>query len=150
MCVDFVSAGPRPNSAAKAAEVDNKTQRKAGVEADEKTNDPRATVRAARVTEKEKEDGKVGEGNLPSYALQPRNDTAVGAHCGRVGQGPEMDPRRRGRLVERTAVGEGRVRVGDGSPGSREAEGEGSEGFLYRPKRQARRFVIEEGGGSLA
>jgi hypothetical protein len=45
--------------------------------------------------------------NLPSYALQPRNDTAVGAHCGRVDQVPEMDPRRRSRLVERTAVGEG-------------------------------------------
>jgi hypothetical protein len=46
--------------------------------------------------------------NLPSYALQPRNDTAVGAHCGRADQGPEMDPRSRSRLVERTAVGEGR------------------------------------------
>jgi hypothetical protein len=45
--------------------------------------------------------------NLPSYALQPRNDTAVGAHCGRADQGPEMDPRSRSRLVERTAVGEG-------------------------------------------
>ena len=45
--------------------------------------------------------------NLPSYALQPRNDNAVGAHCGRADQGPEMDPRRRSRLVERTAVGEG-------------------------------------------
>jgi len=29
--------------------------------------------------------------NLPSYALQPRNDTAVGGHCGRIDQGPEMD-----------------------------------------------------------
>ena len=45
--------------------------------------------------------------SLPSYALQPRNDTAVGAHCGRADQGPEMDPRSRSRLVERTAVGEG-------------------------------------------
>jgi hypothetical protein len=44
-----------------------------------------------------------------------------------------MDPCRVSRLVERTAVGEGErdgvKGVGDGSPGSREAEGEGSEGF---------------------
>jgi len=33
--------------------------------------------------------------------------TGVGAHCGRADQGPEMDPRSRSRLVERTAVGEG-------------------------------------------
>jgi hypothetical protein len=45
--------------------------------------------------------------NPPSYALQPRNDTAMGAHCGRADQGPEMDPRSRSRLVEQTAVGEG-------------------------------------------
>ena len=45
--------------------------------------------------------------NLPSYALQPRNDTAVRAHCGRADQESEMDPRSRSRLVERTAVGEG-------------------------------------------
>jgi hypothetical protein len=45
--------------------------------------------------------------NLPSYALHPENDTAVGAHCGCAGQGLEMDPRSRSRLVERTAVGEG-------------------------------------------
>jgi hypothetical protein len=45
--------------------------------------------------------------DLPSYAVQQRNDTAMGAHCGRADQGPEMDPRRRSRLVERTAVGEG-------------------------------------------
>jgi hypothetical protein len=45
--------------------------------------------------------------NLPSYALQPRNDTVVGAHCGRADQGPEMDPRSRSRLVERAVVGEG-------------------------------------------
>jgi len=86
-------------------------------------NDPRATVRAARVTEKEKR-RREGERersevivsvNLPSYALQPRNDTAVGAHCGRAGQGPEMDPRSRSRLIERTAVDGGgrRVKVGE-------------------------------------
>jgi hypothetical protein len=45
--------------------------------------------------------------NLPSYALQTRNDTAVAAHCGRADQGPEMDTRGRSRLVERTAVGKG-------------------------------------------
>jgi hypothetical protein len=41
--------------------------------------------------------------------MQPRNDTVVGAHFGRAGQGPKMDPRRLNRLVERTAVGEGQV-----------------------------------------
>ena len=51
--------------------------------------------------------GPIRFNNLPSYALQSRNDAAVGAHCGRTDQGPEMDPRRRSRLVERTAVGEG-------------------------------------------
>jgi hypothetical protein len=45
--------------------------------------------------------------NLPSYALQPRNDAAVGAYYGRADQGPEMDPRRRSRLAERTALVEG-------------------------------------------
>jgi hypothetical protein len=40
-------------------------------------------------------------------AVQPRNDTVVGAHFERVGQGPKMDPRRLSQLVERTAVGEG-------------------------------------------
>jgi hypothetical protein len=67
------------------------------------------------VTEKEKRRREGGRErseviigvNLPSYALQPRNDTAVGAHCGRADQGLEMDPRRRSRLVERTAVVEG-------------------------------------------
>jgi hypothetical protein len=43
-----------------------------------------------------------------SCTMQPRNDTVVGAHFGRAGQGPKMDPRRLSRLVERTAVGEGR------------------------------------------
>jgi hypothetical protein len=45
--------------------------------------------------------------NLPFYALQPRNDAAVRAYCGRADQGPEIDPRRRNRLVERTALVEG-------------------------------------------
>ena len=45
--------------------------------------------------------------SLPSYALQPRNDTAVGAHYRHTDQGPEMDPRSRSRLVQRAAVGEG-------------------------------------------
>jgi len=39
--------------------------------------------------------------------VQPRNDIAMGAHCGRADQGPEMDPHSWSRLVERTAVGEG-------------------------------------------
>jgi hypothetical protein len=67
------------------------------------------------VTEKEKREREGGgerseviiRVNLPSYALQPRNDTTVGAHCGHAGQGPEMGPRRRSRLVERTAVVDG-------------------------------------------
>jgi hypothetical protein len=45
--------------------------------------------------------------DLPSCAVQPRNDTIVGAHFGRAGQGPKMDPRRVARLVEQTVVGEG-------------------------------------------
>jgi hypothetical protein len=35
--------------------------------------------------------------------------------------------------------------VGDGSPGSPEAEGEGGEGFLYRPKQQVPRFTCNRG-----
>jgi hypothetical protein len=70
------------------------------------------------VTEKEKRRREGGRErseviirvNLPSYALQPRNDTAMGAHYGRADQGPEMDPRSRSRLVERTVVGEGEGR----------------------------------------
>jgi hypothetical protein len=46
----------------------------------------------------------------------------VGALFGRAGQGPEMGPRRVSRLAKRTGVGEG-------SPGSRKAEGKGGEGF---------------------
>jgi hypothetical protein len=54
----------------------------------------------------------------------------VGAHFGRAGQVLKMDPRRVTRLVERTAVGKGeRGWVGESSPGSREAEGEGGEDF---------------------
>jgi hypothetical protein len=49
----------------------------------------------------------------------------VGAHFGRAGQVLKMDPRRVTRLVERTA-GE-RGWVGESSPGSREAVGEGGE-----------------------
>jgi hypothetical protein len=30
----------------------------------------------------------------PSCAVPPRNDTAVGAHFGNAGQGPEMDPQK--------------------------------------------------------
>jgi len=85
------------------------------VEADEKTNDPASDREAAGVTEKEKsrlEGGRersevVIRVNLPSYALQPRNDTVVRAHCGRSDQELGMAPRRRSRLVERTAVVEG-------------------------------------------
>jgi hypothetical protein len=79
------------------------TQRRAEVEADEKMNDPTSDSEAARRLLKEKrrqeDGGKRSEViigvNLPSYALQPRNDIAVGAHCGRADQGPEMDPRSR-------------------------------------------------------
>ena len=45
--------------------------------------------------------------DFPSCAVQPGNDTVVGAHFGSAGRGPKMDPRRVSRLVERTAVGEG-------------------------------------------
>jgi hypothetical protein len=41
--------------------------------------------------------------DLPSCAVQQRNDTIVGAHFGRAGQGPKMNPCRATRLVERTA-----------------------------------------------
>jgi hypothetical protein len=45
--------------------------------------------------------------DFPSRAVQPGNDTVVGAHFGRAGRGPKTDPRRVSQLVERTAVGEG-------------------------------------------
>ena len=35
--------------------------------------------------------------------------------------------------------------MGDGSPGSREAEGEGDEGFNIAPKRQMHRFTCNLG-----
>jgi hypothetical protein len=43
--------------------------------------------------------------DLPLRAVQPRNDTIEGAHFGRAGQGPKMDPRRVTRLVKRTGGG---------------------------------------------
>lgn len=47
--------------------------------------------------------------NLPSCAMQPKNDIAVGAHFGRGGPGHKMDPRS---LVEQTPLGEeGKWRV---------------------------------------
>ena len=46
-------------------------------------------------------------GGMTSCAVRLENNVAVGAHFGRADQGPEMDPRSRSRLVERTAVGEG-------------------------------------------
>jgi hypothetical protein len=49
----------------------------------------------------------VGQSQSTILCVATRNDTAVGAHFGRADQGPEMDPRSRSRLVERTAVGEG-------------------------------------------
>jgi hypothetical protein len=57
---------------------------------------------AARVTEKEKRRRKGGREHLGYNLSQSRNNVAVGAHCGRTDQGPEMDLRRRSRLVERT------------------------------------------------
>ena len=81
-----------------------------------KRTTPRVTARQRGDYRRRKGDGEGGRErseviirvNLPSYALQPRNDTAMGAHCGRADQGPEMYPRSRSRLVERAAVGEGR------------------------------------------
>ena len=80
-----------------------------------KTNGPASDSEAARLLLKEKRGWEGGRDrleviirvNLPSYALQPRNDTAVGAHYGRADQGPEMDLRSQSRLVQRAAVGEG-------------------------------------------
>jgi hypothetical protein len=68
------------------------TQRRAGVEADKKTNDPASDSETARwlLKKKRRREGKrerpevIIRVNLPSYALQPRNDTTVGAHCGRA------------------------------------------------------------------
>ena len=57
-------------------------------------------------TEGEKKPGRWESALRGFVCVVIRNDTAVGAHCGRADQGPEMDPRRRSRLVERTAVGE--------------------------------------------
>jgi hypothetical protein len=78
-----------------------------------KRTTPRVTARQRGDYRRRKGDGEGGRErseviirvNLPSYALQPRNDTAMGA---RADQGPEMYPRNRSRLVERAAVGEGR------------------------------------------
>jgi hypothetical protein len=49
----------------------------------------------------------------PSCAVPPGSDTAVGAHFGRAGQGPEMDPQKARRLIKRTEVDEGEVTVGE-------------------------------------
>jgi hypothetical protein len=46
--------------------------------------------------------------DFPSCAVQPRNDTVVGAHFGRASQERKIDPHGMIRLVERTAVGEGK------------------------------------------
>jgi len=92
--------------------------------------------------------------------VQSYNDTIVGAHFGRAGQRPKMDPRSVTRLVERTAVGEGeRGWVSKGwtkvSPLTwggwqltrlARGGGWGWRGLLYRPKRQARRFTRITGG----
>ena len=48
--------------------------------------------------------------DLPSCAVQPRNDTAMRAHFGCAGRELEMDLRRVTQLVERAEVGE----VGEG------------------------------------
>jgi hypothetical protein len=48
--------------------------------------------------------------DVPSCAVQPRSDTVVGAHFGRAGQGPEMDPQKVSSLVKRTEVGKGEQR----------------------------------------
>jgi hypothetical protein len=50
--------------------------------------------------------------DLPSCAVQSRNDTIEGAHFGRAGQGPKMDPEdfdvaRCGRLADLLVVGGG-------------------------------------------
>ena len=65
-----------------------------------------------------------------------------------------MDPRRVTRLVERTAVGEGErgwvskgvVGVGDSSPGSREAEGEGGEDFYMAQSGKRADLLVSPGG----
>jgi hypothetical protein len=74
-------------------------------------------------------------------------------HFGRAGQVPKIDPRRATRLVERTAVGKGErgwvskgSRVGDSSPGSREAEGEGGEGFYIAQSGKRADLLVSPGG----
>ena len=51
--------------------------------------------------------------NLPSYALQPRNDTAVGAHCGRADQGGRNGAAQPESIGRARGGGRGRVRVGE-------------------------------------
>jgi hypothetical protein len=45
--------------------------------------------------------------DLPSPAMQPRNDTVVGAHFGRASQRSEMDSQTVSQLLQRTEMGKG-------------------------------------------
>jgi hypothetical protein len=84
--------------------------------------------------------------DFPSCAVQLRNDTVVGAHFGRAGQGSKTDPRRVSRLVGRTAVGEGwgARRLTQLAQGG----GEGGEGlYIARSGRRTDLLVSPRGGG---
>jgi hypothetical protein len=95
--------------------------------------------------------------DLPSCAVPPRNDTVAGTHFGCLGLGAQNEPRRRQESISRADggglgwVSEGEAAylgVGAGSPGSREATGEGGEGFyISRSGRRADLLASRGGGG---
>jgi hypothetical protein len=99
------------------------TKRRIGVEVEGRTTDRgRLTADRKRYCRKEKmRRGGRARSDLelymleisfrvdsPSCAVQPRNGAVVGAHLGRASQERKIDTRSMIRLVERTAVGEGR------------------------------------------
>ena len=97
------------------------TKRRIGVEADGRTTDRRSTYsgQGERLQKGENETRRweseirlrvVFRVDSPSCAVQPRNGTVVGAHLGRAGQERKMGPHGMIRLIERTAVGEGKWR----------------------------------------
>jgi len=51
--------------------------------------------------------------DLPSCAVQQRDDTAVGAHCGRADQGARNGPAQPESIGRADGGGRGRVRVGE-------------------------------------
>jgi hypothetical protein len=117
-----------------------------------KTNDPASNSEAARVTtEGEKKTGKVGESarrlSLESiyHPMHCNSETTPPWEpiAAALTRRPKWDPRTARRLVRRTVVGEQWVT----SPGSREAEGEGGEGFYIAQSGRRPDLLAVWGGG---